>query len=86
MKNLAYSFSLMLVLLGLSGCATGTASTSGVSLDDEWQLGQQMAAQVQRQARLVQDPAALQYVRSVGERIHAQTPLANRRFRFRDRG
>ncbi|MEO8217981.1 MAG: M48 family metallopeptidase [Acidobacteriota bacterium] len=82
MKNLAYSFSLLLVLIGLSGCATGVASTSGVSLDEEWQLGQQMAASVQQQVRLVQDPVALRYVRMVGERIHAQTPLANRPFDF----
>jgi predicted Zn-dependent protease len=62
------------------GCASG--STGGVSLQDEWQLGNQMAAQVEQQYKLVRDPAALAYVRSVGEKIHAHTPMASLPFDY----
>src|SRR5207253_1199066 len=64
-----------------AGCGSGGLGGS-VSLDQEWQLGQQMAAQVNQQIRLVQDPQALAYVRMVGERLHAATPLADRPFEF----
>src|SRR5713226_5305449 len=68
------------VLLLVSGCAGGLGIGSGgsVSLDQEWQLGDQMAAQVAQQMHVITDP----YITSVGERLHAQTPLANRPFHF----
>jgi beta-barrel assembly-enhancing protease len=67
----------------VSACGSGgIGGGSSVSLDQEWQLGDQLAAQVQQQVKLVRDPQALAYVRSVGERLHAQTPLANRPFDF----
>lgn len=76
-KTRAYVFPLLLLL---AGC--GTAGIGGVSLDDEWQLGNQLAAQVEQQVRLVRDRQAVAYVRMVGERIHGVTPLANRPFDF----
>jgi predicted Zn-dependent protease len=69
------------VALLSAGCGSGGLGGS-VSLDQEWQLGQQMAAQVNSQSRLVQDPQALAYVRMVGERLHSATPLADRPFVF----
>ena len=72
-------------VLALAGCGSsgiGGATGSSVSLDQEWQLGDQMAAQVAQQVHFVSDPVANNYVRAVGERIHAQTPLANRPFDF----
>ncbi|HEY6141768.1 MAG TPA: M48 family metallopeptidase [Thermoanaerobaculia bacterium] len=72
---------LFAVALVAAGCGS-SGGVGGVSLDEEWQLGNQLAAQVQQQVRLVNDPVALSYVRSVGERIHAQTPLADRPFNF----
>jgi len=74
------TFPLLLLTLG---CGSGLSlGGSSVSLDQEWQLGDQMAAQVAQQVHLVRDPQALAYVRMVGERIHAATPLANRPFDF----
>lgn len=77
------------VALVAAGCGSGGGvlsgaggSAQGMSLDQEWQLGDQMAAQVATQVHLINDPAALAYVRSVGERIHAATPLADRPFDF----
>jgi predicted Zn-dependent protease len=71
---------LPLVLL-IAGCGSGGLG-GGVSLDEEWQLGNQAAAQVEQQVQLVRDPQALAYLRMVGERIHAVTPLAGRPFDF----
>lgn len=72
------AFPLLLLAFGCGSSGLG----GGVSLDQEWQLGDQMAAQVAQQVRLVHDQQALAYVRMVGERLHAQTPLANRPFDF----
>lgn len=80
------SFVAMAMIASSCGSGGGAAgvpgSASSISLDQEWQLGNQMAAQVQQQVHLVNDPAALAYVRQVGERLHAQTPLADRPFDF----
>jgi predicted Zn-dependent protease len=77
---------LAIVLIGAltTGCGSGGLGASGnsISLDQEWQLGDQMAAQVAQQMQLVRDPTAQGYLRQVGERIHAATPLANRPFTF----
>src|SRR5438105_4873499 len=70
------------ILLLAAGC--GSSGLGGnVSLDDEWQLGNQAAAQVDQQVHLVSDPQAVAYVRMVGERLHAVTPLAGRPFDFK---
>lgn len=76
------SFAIVVAALLLAGCATGSRPGGGVSLDEEWQLGSQLAAQVTGRVKVVDDAAALIYLRSVGERIHAQTKLANRPFEF----
>jgi predicted Zn-dependent protease len=70
-----------MVVLAL-GCASGGGLGGGISLDEEWQLGQQMAAQVAQQMRLEGDAQSLAYMREMGERIHRVTPLANRPFEF----
>ncbi len=75
------SFAVILAVAVMAGCGS-SGGVGGVSLDQEWQLGNQLAAQVQQQVRLVNDPVALSYLRSVGERIHAVTPLADRPFNF----
>jgi predicted Zn-dependent protease len=64
------------------GSSGGIGGGSSVSLDEEWQLGNQMAVQVAQQVHIVNDPQALAYIRGVGERLHAQTPIANRPFEF----
>jgi len=70
------------LLLFVAACGSGGLG-GGISLDEEWQLGNQAAAQVDQQVQLVNDSQANAYVRSVGERIHAATPLANRPFDFK---
>jgi predicted Zn-dependent protease len=83
MRKYAITLIPVLALLFAAGCgSSGIGSGSSITLDQEWQLGNQLAAQVQQQVRLVNDPQITSYVRSVGERLHAQTPLANRPFDF----
>jgi len=69
------------LLLFVAACGSGGLGGS-ISLDEEWRLGNQAAAQVEQQIQLVRDPQAVAYVRMVGERIHAVTPLADRPFTF----
>ncbi len=77
------TFGFIVALAFLAGCASsGPGGVSSVSLDQEWQLGNQMAAQVAQQYRFVNDPAMRSYIQSVGDRIVAQTPLAGRPFEF----
>src|SRR5438552_17224861 len=79
-KTLVFVIPLLLIA---TGCGSGgIGGTSGISLDQEWQLGQQLAAQVEQQSQLVRDPHAVADIRMVGGRIHAVTPLADRAFGF----
>jgi predicted Zn-dependent protease len=66
---------------GSAGSVLGGGASS-VSLDEEWQLGNQMAAQVEQQVKLVHDPVAEGYVAQVGERLHRATNMADRPFTF----
>jgi predicted Zn-dependent protease len=74
----------MLIALLAAGCGSGggLGGAGSVSLDQEWQLGNQLAAEVASQVKLSNDSQALAYVTSVGERIHRATPLADRPFHF----
>lgn len=78
-RHLRQYSSFIILSLVLAGCGSGGFGGGGsVSLDQEWQLGDQMAAQVAQQMRITTDP----YITSVGERLHAQTALADRPFHF----
>lgn len=80
-----YSLVVLLLLASLSAasCGSGLGATgSSVTLDQEWQLGNQMAAQVAQQMQLVRDPAALNELQRIGERLHRATPMANLPFDF----
>jgi beta-barrel assembly-enhancing protease len=66
----------------LAGCGSGGGLGGGMSIEQEWQLGQQLAAQVAQQMRVDSDPRAVAYVNSVGQRLHARTPQANLPYAF----
>lgn len=61
----------------LSAGAAQAAGLNLVSLDQEWSMRNDLHAQVQQQARLVNDRASLQYLNQLGRRIAAQTPMGN---------
>lgn len=53
-----------------------------VSYQEEWQLGAQLEQDIARQLRLVNDASALSYVNRMGQRIVAQTELAQAPWEF----
>jgi beta-barrel assembly-enhancing protease len=66
----------------LSAGSVQAAGFNLISLDQEWSMRNDLHAQVQREARLVNDRAALQYLNQVGRKIAAQTPMGNRPWDF----
>ena len=80
--RLAFLFVLVSLSLGsllLGGCASGL---NLVSVDEEWQMGQQLERDVAQQVDVLNDATLTSYVNRIGQRIVAQTPLANRPWRF----
>ena len=76
---------LALLLAPLVGCASSGVNKGQfnlISIEDEWQLGNQLAVDLARQLRLVSDPVAQEYVDSVGRRVVAQTEMANLPWHF----
>ncbi|MEL6615189.1 MAG: M48 family metallopeptidase [Bacteroidota bacterium] len=65
----------------LPGCAT-LAGVNYYSLDEEWELGRQVEAELNSELRLVSDPALTRYVQQMGQRMVRQTTLADRSWRF----
>jgi beta-barrel assembly-enhancing protease len=84
-KSRLHGVSTLAFALLLAGCAT-TGVNRGelnlVSLDEEWQLGQQIERELANQVKLVDDSAALAYVNTIGQRIVRQTELAGRPWEF----
>jgi predicted Zn-dependent protease len=66
----------------LAGCGSGGGGFNLMSLEEEWQLGNQLSQEVARQVRINNDPAVNAYIRSMGERIVAQTPMARMPWQF----
>jgi beta-barrel assembly-enhancing protease len=56
------------------GSAGGAGDFNLISIEEEWQLGNQLAQDVARQVRFNNDPAVNQYVQQMGQRIVAQSP------------
>lgn len=82
---LLWSVSLMAAPVMLSGCASAGPNRGQfnlVSLQEEWQLGQQFHRDISRQLRLVDDPAANEYINLVGQRLTARTYYRQLPWRF----
>jgi predicted Zn-dependent protease len=56
------------------GSAGGGGDFNLISLEEEWQLGAQLSQEIARQVRFNNDPAVNAYVRTMGQRLVAQTP------------
>ena len=72
---------LLLGALVLSSCAT-LGGANYYSLDEEWQMGQQLQAQLQTQLPLSRDRELNAYVNRLGQQMVAQTTMRNRQWRF----
>jgi beta-barrel assembly-enhancing protease len=78
--SLALAFAMLFSLSCGSGGGGGDFNL--ISLEDEWALGRQLAADIERQVRLNTDPQVNTYVRQMGQRIVAQTAMAQLPFEF----
>lgn len=70
---------LLATVLTLAACASSGVNKGDfnlVSYEEEWQLGNQLSQDIARQMRLVNDPTAHDYLKTMGQRIIAQTELA----------
>jgi predicted Zn-dependent protease len=74
----------MAVVLSVTlGCASAQGGGFNlVSVEQEWQMRDDLHQQVTREMRLVNDPQSLAYLNRIGRRIAAQTPLGNQRWDF----
>ncbi|MDT0631173.1 M48 family metallopeptidase [Rubrivirga litoralis] len=71
----------LVALTALSGCAT-LAGTNYYSVEEEWQLGQQLETQLGQELRLANDPLVTGYVREMGQRMVRAAGVDNLPWRF----
>jgi predicted Zn-dependent protease len=80
----------ILVATLLASAAAASCASAGpnrgqlnvVSLQDEWQLGDQLSRDIARNMRLVDDPAANDYLNLIGQRLAATTYYRDLPWRF----
>jgi hypothetical protein len=74
------------VAAGLLAAVTSSCATFGsanyVSIEEEWQLGRELEADLARRLPLVDDATLERYVNDVGQRMVRQTNMANLPWRF----
>jgi len=70
------AFAAVLVTMLAIGCGSsgGAGNFNLISIEEEWQLGQQLSQDVERQIRLSNDPTMNAYVHSMGQKIVAGSP------------
>jgi beta-barrel assembly-enhancing protease len=78
MNKHIHSTVIVVVLAGIlaAGCGSGGGAQNFnlISIEEEWQLGQQLSQDVARQLRFNNDPAVNAYVRNLGNKIVAGSP------------
>lgn len=67
-----------LVAVSLPGCATlGGGGFNLISIEEEWEMGRQIEAELNRELQIVNDATTRQYIRNLGQRIVAETDMAH---------
>jgi len=74
-----HRFTLAVALATILAMSCGSGGVGGgdfnlISIEEEWQLGNQLAQDIARQVRFNNDPAVNAYVRNMGQRIISQAP------------
>jgi predicted Zn-dependent protease len=78
-RRLVLAFAVALIL----GCGSANSPHFNiVSVEDEWQLGAQMARDLSQQLQLVNDPDSLAYVRDIGQRMVSHTAMSTLPWEF----
>lgn len=82
-KQQRSTLAVALVVILSFGCGSGGGGDFNlISIEEEWQLGQQLSQEIARQVRLNNDPALNSYIRNMGQRIVARTSFANLPWNF----
>lgn len=71
-----------LTALGCASSGVNKGDFNLISYQEEWQLGQQLERDIARQLPLVDDRESVAYVNRIGQRIVAQTELAQAPWEF----
>jgi beta-barrel assembly-enhancing protease len=67
----------------LGGCATlGLGGFNIISIEQEWELGREIEEEIAQQLTLSNDAQVVAYLRDLGERVVAGTPMADLDWRF----
>lgn len=79
-----FALLVLLALLPLAhGCAAiGLGGFNVISIEEEWELGRQIEAELAQELPLSSDAVVTGYIRQLGRSIVAQTPMANLEWRF----
>lgn len=72
-RRSTFVVSLLLSVLLAGGCGSGGSGFNVVSLEDEWRLGAQLAADIERKMSINHDTRANGYVNEIGRRLVAQS-------------
>jgi predicted Zn-dependent protease len=71
-----------LLSIGAFGCGGSGGDFNLISVQEEWQLGDQLSQDIARQVRINNDPQLNAYINQLGQRIVARTPMANMPWKF----
>ena len=71
-RNTALAVVLASLLAAGCGSSGGAGDFNLISIEEEWQLGNQLSQDIEKQVRLNNDPAVNAYVRDMGQKIVAQ--------------
>lgn len=85
MQRIRFWLVVFIPVLLAAGCATSGVNRGDVnlvSLEEEWQLGQQLERDIAAQLPLVRNQSALNYINQMGQRIVAETEMANLPWKF----
>lgn len=83
-RHFAAVGALLAGLVVLASCATTgvLGDFNLISIEEEWELGRRLEADIAKQLTLVNDQAALAYVNQVGRKLVAQTEMAQLPWKF----
>lgn len=85
MRTMRYSRLLMPILLvTLAACGGGglLGGVNLISIEEEWEMGRQIEAQIEQEMDLVHDQTALNYINNLGQRLVSQTNMSDLPWKF----
>lgn len=83
MKHRSHRAFLLAFVAALSlQCGGSGGDFNLISVEEEWQLGQQLSADIAKQVQLNNDPAVNAYIQNMGQRIVSKTSMATLPWHF----